>query len=316
MSDKSKIIEINGLTIKANSVYKVTPKPDSSAPDGFVREGTTKLPSMGIYNGIPCNFKVTNSSTKEGVYDTGFYTQSPTYGTLKDDQKEIIVKNLIDKIVKPYEAKYGRGTLDHDNTEFWDSYVVHLEAGKPYVTSNPDDLLALYIAMSAHEIAPKDKLGDPKFKNAQFCIEDSDKIRTRKEEVNNLVMDSTINFGSLLSNNKSKLLNVLRYIKMIDLHQEYDEATLKSSFYQWINSNNDNPIKFLSAYKLSTNDDTEEIVNLYVRVAKLYKKGVITFTNNEFLYKGTNLGADLKTVANNLNKNKDLEDIKIALLEE
>ena len=51
-----KTIKVNGLEIRQHSIYKVINKPDKSAPDGFQREGSTKLPSYGIGNSSGCNF--------------------------------------------------------------------------------------------------------------------------------------------------------------------------------------------------------------------------------------------------------------------
>ena len=86
-TEKEVLIEINGLVIKTNSVYKVTNKPDSQAPSGFIKEGTTKLPSAGIGNTVPVRYEITNHAKGTGVFDTGLYVESPCYATL--DLKEV-----------------------------------------------------------------------------------------------------------------------------------------------------------------------------------------------------------------------------------
>ena len=60
MSDK--VINVNGLEIRPGSIYKVLNKPDKSAPDGYQREGSTKLPSLGISNKAGCRY-ISNPNT-------------------------------------------------------------------------------------------------------------------------------------------------------------------------------------------------------------------------------------------------------------
>ncbi|MDC7249867.1 MAG: hypothetical protein PQJ49_08135, partial [Sphaerochaetaceae bacterium] len=116
MSNKKEtLVDVNGLVIKTNSVYKVTNKLDNTAPSGFVKEGTTKLPSSGIGNTVPCPFKITNKAKGTGIFDTGFYVGSPCYATMDTDKAEKQVAILKKAIVEPYEKKYGRGILDHNN---------------------------------------------------------------------------------------------------------------------------------------------------------------------------------------------------------
>ena len=83
------IINVNGLDIKEDSIYTITGKLDKNAPSGFVKEGTTKLPSLGIMNTVVCNFVITNKATNQGVYDTGLYVESPCYAKMpKADVEE------------------------------------------------------------------------------------------------------------------------------------------------------------------------------------------------------------------------------------
>ncbi len=316
MSEKKEtLIIINGLEIKTNSIYKITNKLDSSAPSGFIKEGTTKLPSIDVGNTVPCRFITTNKARGIGIFDTGFYKDSPCYATVDKELSKQQVKSLRNHIVNPYEDKHGRGVLDHKNEDFWKEFGVDLYTGRYFVTSNVDDLLGLYIAMSGFELTPKDKVGNPKFNESQYCIEDKDKVTTIKQERSSNLMNSITKFGVLLETDKTKLLNILRYIRIIGVNEDIDTLTLNSLFFEWLHKSDENPKKFLKTYKLASSDSTSEIIDLYTLVNRLVIKKIINKEGSEYSYKGEYLGMDLKTVATNLNNKKELEEIKIELLE-
>lgn len=315
MSDKDLIIEVNGLTIKSKSIYKITGKLDKDAPNGFVKEGTTKLPSLGIGNTVPCRYVITNKATQTGVFDTGFYEESPCYSNLDKEKVREKVEILRKNVVEPYERKHGKGILDHKNEDFWKDFGVNLFDGRFLVTDNVDDLLELYIAMLGYELTPKSAIGNPKYKESQYCIEDKAEARTIKDERADNIMTAITNFGILLATKKNLLINILKYINLIGVTDNIDPITLKSSFYEWLNKSEDNPKIFQKAFELTENVKTSEVIDLFVLVNKLAKKGILKKENGEYTYGGKNLGADLKTVANNLNSKQELQDVKIDLLE-
>ena len=318
--NKEVIVEVNGLKIRKDSVYQVDNKLDNNAPTGYIKEGATKLPSLGIFNGIQVRY-VKRSGSDKGVYDTGLYEESPCYAGKDKEEVKKLVSKLRKVIVEPYERKYGKGILDNDNEDFWNNYIVKLEAGRPFVTSNVDDLLDLYIAMLTYELTPKGKVneggkeGHPKFKDSQFTVVDKSLSRSYEQETNAKQVDAIINFGILLKTDRSLLLNILRYIGMIDVNQDYDDETLKSSFQQWLKTYNDNTDRFLRAYKLADTEEGKEELNFYSVVAKLAQKGVIKYTNNSYYYNGVELGASLKAVAKRIANSKEYEPLKIELLE-
>ena len=311
---KETLIEINGLVIKTNSIYKVIHKPDSNAPDGFIKEGATKLPSVGIGNTISCRFITLNKAKGTGIYDTGFYDESPCYSTKDSNAVRRQIETLKEHIVVPYEKKYGKGVLSHQNLEFWDSFGVDLYEGRYFVTSNIDDLIALYIAMTSYQLTPKGKEGDPKYSNAQYCVEDKEKVQTIKSERANLLVESISNFGAL-KENRNTLLNTLRYLDLIGVSDKIDDSSLNSLFYEWLNKNEENPKKFDKVYTMLNDEKTSEVINLYSIVSKLATKNVIKRISGNYYYNDELLGADLKTAAFNLNSKKELEETKIRLIE-
>lgn len=317
-TSKDSLIEINGLSIKKDAIYKVTHKPDPNAPSGFVKEGVTKLPSAGIGNTICCKFIGNGSGSTnplDGLYDTGFYPQSPCYANMNKDDVASIVENLNKNIVEPYERIKGEGTLSHLNTEFWDSFMVDLYEGKFFVTEKVEDLLGLYIAMRGNDLTPKEKIGDPRFKFSQYCIEDKEKVQTVKTERANLMVDSIGNFTTLLKTNRELLLNILRYLGIVGVSSDIEDSVLNALVFEWLNKSNKNPEAFSKVFKMSKDRKTKEIVNLFVLVSKLVSKNIISRENGFYTYNGEELGADMKTVAANLNNDKKLSEIKTALIE-
>ena len=316
MSDvKETLIKINGLSIKEDSIYKITNKPDPTAPSGYVKEGTKKLPSMGIGNTEPCPFHTTNKNKGEGVFDTGLYVSSPCYaGKNKDDVRSIVAK-LQEIIVKPYEEKFGEGVLSHKNTEFWNSFGVDVYEGRFFVTSKETDLLDLYIAMRAYAITPKEELGNPKFRDSDYCVEDKAKVQNIKAERSNLLMSSIGSFTTMLGSDRSKLLNMLRYLGILGVADDIDDTTLNSMFFEWLNRDLNNPKSFKTVLDLARDKKTKDVVDLFVICSRLATKKVLERESGYYYYNGENLGADLKTVAKNLNDKKSLAEIKVALIE-
>ena len=111
------LFEIDGFKVMPESNYIIKNKTDYDAPSAFVKVGTTKLPSAGVGESFQCRYVRTSRDT--GVWDTGFYEQSPCYSHLKPGEKELAVKKLMKNVVEPYEAYTGiTGQLAHTNDDF------------------------------------------------------------------------------------------------------------------------------------------------------------------------------------------------------
>lgn len=307
-NEKMELIEFNGISIRQNSIYKITNKPDANAPSGFVQEGASKLPSKGIGNTVHCRF-VPSPDGNSGLYDTGFYEGSPCYANKDKTEVREIVKKLRTYIVEPYEKKYGEGVLDHKNLEFWDNTGIHLYEGRVFSTDNVDDLLALYVAILSYELAPKNKIGDSSFRQAQYCIEDIDQIRSIKEERNNNKMEVIFNFSSILRTNRAGLFNLLKYVGL-NIREDANDSTINGLFMTWLDEDSDNIGRFQKALDIYNDDKTSEIIDIYGALDRVYRKKKITRARGYLIYKGVEIGTDLKSSAKNLFENPDLEEIK------
>lgn len=309
------LLSVNGLDIKKGGIYKITNKPDKSAPDGFQREGTTKLPSEGIGNTVSCRYVITNKSSKTGLYDTGFYVGSPCYANMPKEERTRLVSVLQKAIVEPYEAKYGAGILSHKNEEFWDNFGIYLTKGRVLNTEQVDDLMDLYIAMRAYKLTPKTKVGDPRFKGSQYCVEDKELVKSIQNERAEGLMDAITSFGILSKTDKTNLINILKYVGLVRVDTKVDVETLKPAFFQWLEKSHTNVSNFHKTYEMLNSEEGVEILNLYVRLNELFRKGVLDKEGGEFAFKGEKIGGDLKTASNNLVKIPDFDELKMQLLE-
>lgn len=308
------ILEVNGLEIRKNSIYKIGPKLDMSAPDGFVKAGTTKLPSEGIEDSVSCRYFITNDVTGAGVFDTGFYPASPCYKGLEESAKKEKVATLKKAIVKPFEEVHGEGILAQTNTEFWDSYLVPLYEGRVFNTETPEDLLALYIAVHSYELTPVKMDASPQFKDSSYLIEDSLASMSVGKKRNEFKFSAVSNFMNLIQNNREKLNNMLVYLKASRPNIQYTETDLKEVFDIWMNKEVQNAELFQNLYEKTLDEKGYEEVELTVYLQKLLAKGKIQKLGTQLAFKGTEIGIDAKSAARNLISNPELLTVKEELM--
>lgn len=316
-SKKEVLLEVNGLKIKPGAIYKITGKEDSTAPDGFQQEGVTKLPSQGIANDIQCLFVTTNNVTKDGIYDTGLYINSPCYAGLPNNVRTERVRALEEALVEPYEMVFGEGTLDHKHTDFWENYFVSLFDGRVFDTSKPSDLLDLYIAMRSYELHPAGEDGKPvrghKYKQAQYCIEDRNKVMGVRKRKAVEEMDAIMLFGELMKSDKNRLLSILKYSGMRNM-DGVDDVTLKAFFFDWLRQDRNNLHRFMSAYNLAQGEGLAEI-ELHEILYKLMLQNKVRKQEGMFTYNGYTMDSTLTASAKRIAKDPDMASLKLELFE-
>ena len=312
------LFTINGLTIRKGATYKVENKFDATAPSGFQKQRTTKLPSADVGNTIQCPFHSTNNNGG-GIYDTGLFENSPCYVGEPTAKVKERVKVLNDYVVKPFEATKGEEGILKQNSKFWDEYLVSLYAGQYFDTSNAEHVLALYVAMQAGELAPEHDLGNPKYRWADYVIIDKNKektVKTRKA-VNNI--SAIGKFYVLHSENPQKLLHTLRYVGITSISDKTQSDTLQTMFQQWLDTNERNAEIFVDLLdKMETDKLVEETVYLHSNLKRAMdkNKGLTKNQAGDYIYQGIPLGKDVKTVALNLVNSQELSDVKAQILEE
>jgi hypothetical protein len=317
MSDNRVLItEVNEFPIYSNSLYKVIHKADKNAPSGFIAEGATKLPSVGIGNSVSCHYISRGGNGSHGVWDTGFYEKSPCYSTTDEASAKKVLTKLSKYIVEPYETFRSQEKLLNQNSDFWDSYLIDLYEGRVFNTSRPEELLALYIAVLGNHLTPKGLEGSPKFSNADYCIVDLEQAKSVREERSTKVMTTGFEFMSMLKSDPTELQVVLTYLGIGTGKGALDKDIIVPLFHEWLNADIDRADEFQRILKMLESDDSKETVYLFSKLREAVRtKKVQKTAEGHYVLNGEFLGGDLKSAARNLATNKELEESKIELLE-
>lgn len=301
---------VNGIEIKSDSLYQVVPKPDLNAPDGFVKWGTSKLLMNGVKESAPCSF-----NDYKRVWDTGFYQESPCYVGMPVNDVKVKVGALVENIFQPYENLMGAGTLDHrqSNNEFWDSFGGDLYNGKVYNTSDPKELLELYMAiLHFNVVKPEDKSQHFAAK-AKYCIVNKDSVTTLKEEKAFNKAEAIGNFYTLVNNNKEYLLHILEYIGVISTRKLEDRVltNIVMEFLEDKKQGANNIKRFIETVKKATNPKGKEQLKVFSWLTELRRKRLITEQYGELYLDESVLGGNLKDATVKVIADKDLK-IKVA----
>lgn len=308
MSKEKFSIEINGITIKGDTLYQVIPKVDLNAPDGFVSNGTSKLLMDGIDEGAPCAF-----NEYQKVWDTGFYVKSPCYAGKKVSDVEILVAELQEHIVKPFEEFHGENALDHkaSNNPFWDNFGGKLRNGKVFNTNKPKDLVELYIAILHNWVASPE--GKSQNLKASYCIVNKEAATSVKEQRQGEKLEGIGNYYTMLNNNREELLDILEYNTIIS-DRKMDDKTLTGVVMTLFEDPKEgfNSIKrFVEAVKRNKFPKSREEFSIHSSLTELRRKRKITQQYGELYFGDELLGSNLKDATARVMKDKDLK-IKIA----
>ena len=299
-------IKVNGVTLKSDTLYQVVPKIDHNAPDGFKEHGTSKLLSPIISETVSCIF-----DSNANVWDTGFYVNSPCYRGMKREEVEIIVDTLQKTIVTPVEQMLGEGKLSHYSTNtYWDELMINLRNGKVFNTSNPVDLLYLYMAILHNNLAPKEEEEAYRFKKAKYCIVNKQEvvsIRQKREMDKNNAIGL---FYTLFHNDKQKLLLVFDYIGLTSVTEDTPETTFNSVFNQFITDKQNgyqNVEIFLQAIDLSSDEAGIREMSIFRDLKTLFNVGVIIRKYSEYFLDEVSLGTNFKDATQKVLQDKNLE---------
>ena len=285
---------VNGISITNDSLYEVVPKPDYDAPSGYQDYGTTKLLHPLVSNKACCIF-----NAKAGVWDTGFFENSPCYKGMDKEEVKTLVKVLKERIVDPLERVIGEGKLAQTNHEFWDTYSPEIKRGKVFNTSEPRELLDLYMISRHRFIAPKGDSSKPMYRKAQFCI-------VNKKESTNIKQERKLNFTKavgqaygLIQNDRDKLDRILNYLNISSATVK-DESTLNlviTNYLEDKKQGHQNVEIFLETVSKANTENGDMEIYLYGVLKNLYKKKKVTKEGIDFYYKDTKLGTNFKAGA-------------------
>jgi len=314
-AEKKLLFEVEGVKIYAGSIYVVENKEDLNAPTGFIKIGTSRLPSDGVDTSFQPTYKQTSATT--GLWDTGFHEFSPCY---KGQDKVIIQKRVEDlkkNLVDPFERALGQeGALAHNNDTFWASKNFKLFVDQVFDTAEPEDLLTLYFGLLTRELTPNGQEGNAKFKNSSYVLTDKTKTRKREDKKTSDLYRAIGLFEKFLVSDRPRLLSILNYSNVVVSPEITDDA-FRSTFNEHMNQESSVNIEmFLGLVEETEKEEGRSKVEIYTKLKEAYHRGntVTKNPNGVFYYEEYEIGPDLKSAATNIARTKELEPIKKAIL--
>lgn len=303
-----KSIKINEFDLKLDTIYQVMPKYDGSAPDGWRKERTTKAlaPWGRNIEGIPFN-------DHKKVWDTGLYESSPSLSNRREEEVNDILSFVEKNIVRPLEDNlYGEGALDHKDVKdsFWLDYSIDLYNGRIFNTSDPRQLLDLYLCILHGKLCPKGKAeSSPYYPFAQFTVENKEHSRSVQQENELLTVEAMGEFYSMLNNNKDRLKLVMNYVG-VNIPVKASDGVYTTSFTSFINHRDNsrfNKEEFIEASKKAKEKEGYQELYFYDILGKLFKKKIVTREREFFMFEGTELGTSLKEAARKVAKETTIQ---------
>lgn len=303
------LIEIYGFNIRPNTLYQVTEKIDSFAPDGFKEHKTSKVLHPDVKDSVPG--AIFDSELR--VWDTGLYENSKALSKAVPSSTERIkfIKDVKKFIADPLTKLKGKDFLSQyeDNNEFWDNYSIKVYKGRIFNTEKPDELLQLYLGLLHKQITPTPLENHPDFKKSQYCIIDKEDSVDRKMETEMGIMEATGIFYNLLTSKKKDLLLILDYLKM-SITEKTEDKIIASQFNNWLKHKTDgyqNYSVFLKAYKFFLTEDGETEIYYNTKLKELINKGIVKKKKQEIWFNDEYVGSDIKSAVKNIISNKDLQ---------
>lgn len=308
------IVNLYGFDIKKDTLYEVQEKFDASAPDGFQAHRTSKLMSFDIEDS--CGGAIWDMSKNN--WDTGLYEGSTALREAFEGSADlkIIVRNLNDYIVRPFEKEVGEGRLTHipsdEINEFWDNYRIGLKRGKVFNTAKPKDLLDLFFCLLHRKLTPKTEESNPDFKNSYYLIVDQEGAVSRKAESEKERMKAIATFSTLLDSDRETILSILDYIGL-PVGAQTNETTLIRMFNSWLDDKNDkyqNDRIFNKTVAEFSTDRGKDILYYYKLLKELKTKGTVYIKRGDVYLDGTLIvGGTLKNAAEKIYEDKEAYEL-------
>lgn len=311
MAEKIDIITLYDFTIKTNTLYEVVEKYDANAPQGFKKYETTKALDKDIQNLE--NVAVFNSMI--GGWDTGLYAESPLLNMAipSEETRNIVLKQLEEYITEPIERVRGKGALrsTEDNNTFWDNLQVEVFKGKVFNTSDPMQLLQLYLLILRRALTPQEHESHPNFINSQYCILDKELVMDKENEQALRIVKAYSLYGGLRTSSKSSLLAILNYLNF-NVDENVNDSSLDLMFKRFIEHKKDGIFNIKEFIQVSEEYSTKEgknIINFYQQLKEMYANGLVELRGKEVYIDGEYIGSSFKNAAMAINQNKDVRKI-------
>ena len=304
------LLEIYGFKIRPNTLYQVTEKTDSSAPEGFKEHKTSKVLHPDVANTVPGAV----FDTELGVWDTGMFENSKALSKAIPSQEERskFIKDVTKYVVAPLEKLKGKNFLSQfsDNNDYWDNFRVNIFKGKIFNTDKPEELLQLFLILLHKQVTPNALESNPEFKNSQYCIIDKEDSVDRTLEKEYGMAEAQAVFFNLMKTKKDDLVLISDYLK-IGISPKTEDKVLVSLFNNWLKDKTDgyqNYAIFLKTHKFFLTEDGEKEIFYHSKIKELINKNVVKQRKQEIWFEEEFIGSDLKAAAKNILASKDLQN--------
>lgn len=311
MAEKNNIITIYDFELKTDTLYEVSEKFDASAPSGYKKYETSKALMEEIHNRE--NLATFNEFLK--VWDTGLYKDSKMLkeAITNEDAREQALAKIQEYIIDPIEEMRGVGSLrsSSDNNEFWDSFQVPIYKNKVFNTSEPLQLLQLYILLLKKTLTPQELQSHPNFRNSQYCIVDKESLIDKENEK---ALRTTKAYGlywGMKTTNKKDLIAVLNYLNM-NVDENIVDSSLDLMFKRFIEHPKDGIYNIKDFIQVADDYKTKagkDIINIYQKLKEMYANGIVELRGKEVYIDGEYIASSFKTAASVIAKDKALMKI-------
>lgn len=311
--DSNVIFELNGFQLKKNTLYEITEKMDSSAPDGFKEYSTTKVLSETIVDSFPGAI----FDSVRGVWDTGLYDTSRAFqSSVSKDLQASVLKRLQTEIITPIEKEKGKGILDHSvsNNRYWDDFNIKVAKGTIFNTEKVDDLLKVFLLLIHYKVTPKEMESHPAYKKSMYCIVDKESLISRKAEKQMRTVKANALFHDLLKSNKNSLIQVLDYMGM-RVNDSTPEASLYSMFDNFLKDDKfQNDKIFIDSVEKYETEEGQEEFYMHHKLKDWYTKNKKVKKGKDGIYMdGVYVDKDWKQAARKIQKDVELKEIFASL---
>lgn len=311
------LFTIDGFTVYKGRTYRADDKPDGDAPSGFVAARVSKLPSDGVDESFHFRY-VTPRGSREGLWDTGFYKTSPCFLNLDEKESDLISRERVKNVLKPYRDSIGATTaLEPSDPKSLDTTAWNVYSGMVYNTNNPIDVMRLYVTLLTGNAAPAGNEKSARYSTSAYLIVDVTKVSKDKEDKNVSVMKTVSMFNKLLETDLEQLDVVLKWLNLGKYPRLVDAETKASIFYETIKDSSLKCRLFLETVESLKDDKEKTKLYIYYRLEENKGKNskVYVADNGRVFYEDTELGGDFKTAAETIAKNPALTAIKASILE-
>jgi len=306
---KEKVLfEIDGFQVIEGHTYIVDNKPDGDAPEGYVREGSTKLPSVGIWDSFQFPY-----DRDAMLWDTGFYETSKCYRSMEDTAAKTALKQAVENVLKPYRKHIGNPEAfeQHNEASFNESrHIFRVQKGDSFNTKSPEKLLRLYVALLGRKLTPEDQAGSPTFIDSSFIIKDVTSKSALAENTTSLFFDAVGAFTSLYAKDPELTCAVLNYID-INALPTTPVTTLQKLLQNRLQDNLSELNSFLRHMEEATTEQgvyKYTIFNLFKMKSNFIKE--LSIRGGKVFWGEIELGADYRGAADNVVKSPAFAEVK------